>query len=154
MEKRHENFPPHSIMHVFFALCLSLCDLYSSDIDECALRTDNCDANAECTDTFGSFSCACNPGFEGDGAVNCASMRVLFTVCLSLCDLYSSDIDECALRTDNCDANAECTDTDGSFNCTCNPGFEGDGVNCESKPLHNLICDTYYFLTALHSTII
>ena len=50
-----------------------------------------------------------------------------------LCDLriiFMSDIDECALGTDNCDANAECTDTDGSFNCTCNPGFEGDGVNC------------------------
>ena len=48
-----------------------------------------------------------------------------------LCFFVSwTDIDECALGTDNCDATATCTDTEGSFNCTCNPGFEGDGVNC------------------------
>ena len=40
------------------------------------------------------------------------------------------DIDECNLDTHNCDVNANCTDTDGSFNCTCNQGYEGDGVNC------------------------
>ena len=46
--------------------------------------------------------------------------------------MFSSlvDIDECELDTDNCDVNANCTDTDGSFNCTCNQGYEGDGVNC------------------------
>ena len=40
------------------------------------------------------------------------------------------DIDECDLGTHNCDVNANCTDTDGSFNCTCNQGYTGDGVNC------------------------
>ena len=54
--------------------------------------------------------------------------------------MLHSDIDECALGTDNCNANAECNNTEGSFNCTCNPGFEGDGVNCTSMPsvLHSL----------------
>ena len=42
------------------------------------------------------------------------------------------DIDECDLGVDNCSDNATCTDTVGSFNCNCNPGFEGDGVNCTS----------------------
>ncbi len=42
-----------------------------------------------------------------------------------------SDDDECVLGTDNCDVNAECTNTEGSFTCTCNPGFTGDGVFCE-----------------------
>ena len=43
---------------------------------------------------------------------------------------YTSDIDECAESLDNCSMFAVCDNTDGSFNCTCNPGLEGDGVNC------------------------
>ena len=35
----------------------------------------------------------------------------------------------------NCDENAQCTDTPGSFNCTCNPGYEGNGLNCTSKQI-------------------
>ncbi|WP_437660827.1 FG-GAP-like repeat-containing protein [Sorangium sp. So ce1182] len=82
-----------------------------TDVDECALGTDNCDANAACTNTTGSFSCACNAGYSGDG-VTC------------------TDVDECALGADNCGANAACTNTPGSFTCACDPGYSGDGVTC------------------------
>ncbi|WP_437284977.1 FG-GAP-like repeat-containing protein [Sorangium sp. So ce406] len=82
-----------------------------TDVNECALGTDNCDANAACTNTPGAFTCACNAGYEGDG-VTC------------------TDVDECALGTDDCDTNATCTDTPGSFTCACNAGYEGDGVTC------------------------
>ncbi|XP_078691948.1 uncharacterized protein LOC144922178 [Branchiostoma floridae x Branchiostoma belcheri] len=44
------------------------------------------------------------------------------------------DIDECADSTDNCHADATCTNTDGSFTCTCNNGYAGDGVTCISCP--------------------
>ena len=47
--------------------------------------------------------------------------------------LHHSDIDECERDTDNCSVNANCSDTEGSFNCTCVAGYEGDGVNCTSK---------------------
>ncbi|XP_078691947.1 uncharacterized protein LOC144922177 [Branchiostoma floridae x Branchiostoma belcheri] len=40
------------------------------------------------------------------------------------------DIDECATGTDNCDSEATCTNTDGSFTCTCNDGYVGDGFIC------------------------
>ena len=30
----------------------------------------------------------------------------------------------------NCDSNANCTDTEGSFDCQCLQGFQGDGVTC------------------------
>ena len=42
-------------------------------------------------------------------------------VCLSINECLDSP----------CDANAECTDTNGSFKCKCNEGFEGDGLTCE-----------------------
>ena len=41
------------------------------------------------------------------------------------------DIDECL---DNpCHRNANCTDSQGSFDCHCYDGFSGDGFICTSK---------------------
>ena len=41
-----------------------------------------------------------------------------------------SDIDECSNDTDVCSVNATCTNTVGSFECVCLPGFTGDGITC------------------------
>ncbi|CAH3188012.1 unnamed protein product, partial [Porites lobata] len=41
------------------------------------------------------------------------------------------DIDECAKNTHYCGANAYCNNTKGGYNCTCHPGYYGDGKNCE-----------------------
>ena len=43
-----------------------------------------------------------------------------------------SDIDECIDGSNDCADNATCSDTEGSYECTCDPGFTGDGVNCTS----------------------
>ena len=40
------------------------------------------------------------------------------------------DIDECAIKTNNCSLHAICDNTEGSFNCSCKDGFSGDGINC------------------------
>ena len=45
-------------------------------------------------------------------------------------------VDECTLNTDNCDnAEAICTDTVGTFTCTCNDGWTtgNNGVTCTSE---------------------
>ena len=52
--------------------------------------------------------------------------------CIMQCSIrYYLDIDECA--TNNCDFNATCTNTPGSFTCTCNQGYTGNGTTCEGK---------------------
>ena len=42
-------------------------------------------------------------------------------------------MDECTDMTDNCNDNATCTNAEGSFMCTCNAGYNGDGVMCVGK---------------------
>ena len=45
--------------------------------------------------------------------------------------LVYSDINECSADTSPCDENADCTNTDGSYSCTCKQGFTGNGAVCE-----------------------
>ena len=80
------------------------------DVNECAAGTDNCNENATCTNTVGSFTCACNAGYEGDG-VTC------------------TNIDECAANP--CLNGGTCTDGINSYTCACAPGFSG--TNCETN---------------------
>ena len=41
------------------------------------------------------------------------------------------DIDECLSGSHACDVTANCTNTDGSHNCTCKEGYTGDGQSCQ-----------------------
>ena len=45
-------------------------------------------------------------------------------------ELSLIDIDECTTNRHNCDISAFCNNTEGSHNCTCKPGYSGDGSNC------------------------
>jgi hypothetical protein len=79
------------------------------DVDECSLGV--CHADASCTNSVGSFTCVCDPGFAGTG-ITC------------------TDIDECTTAADDCDVHATCTNTAGSFSCACTTGYAGDGRTC------------------------
>ena len=41
------------------------------------------------------------------------------------------DIDECATHNGGCDTHASCSNTPGSFTCTGNIGFTGNGITCK-----------------------
>ena len=45
---------------------------FSPEIIDCGVN-DGCHDNATCTDGDGSYTCACNVGFDGDG-FNCKGM--------------------------------------------------------------------------------
>ena len=46
--------------------------------------------------------------------------------------LNYTDVDECS--SNPCHPNADCNNTLGSYFCTCQQGFEGDGINtCSGK---------------------
>ena len=46
------------------------------DINECS--TSPCGANAQCTDTQGSYTCACNDGYEMSGGTCTGQLCKLF----------------------------------------------------------------------------
>ncbi len=81
------------------------------DINECATNNGGCSAQATCTNTPGSRTCACTTGFTGDG-VTC------------------TDVNECLTNNGGCDALTACTNTPGSRTCACPSGFTGTGLAC------------------------
>lgn len=103
-----------------------------SDENECKYRP--CDVFAHCTNTLGSFSCTCFPGYAGDG-LHCEGMNrpinhnVKNKFIFYFIIFHYLDIDECldphvAAR---CVENAECCNLPAHFACKCKPGYEGDG---------------------------
>lgn len=50
-----------------------------ADIDECVLGIGICGTNGVCMDTFGSYTCVCDPGYTGNG-----------TECVSKCQHMNS----------------------------------------------------------------
>lgn len=91
--------------------------VYCIDVDECSTRVDDCDSQATCSNEDGSFTCACNVGWQ---VVNGS---VTGTEC--------EDIDECADPDTFCHADAHCNNLIGSFQCVCDLGFEGSGLECQ-----------------------
>ena len=53
--------------------------------------------------------------------------------------LFVTDVDECSTNSNDCDTNADCTNIDGSFTCTCKSGWDGDGKACTVGKCHRNI---------------
>lgn len=82
--------------------------------DECTAGTHNCDANAACTDTGGSFTCACNNGYTGDGVTSGTGCTAIVCAAPSIANGTNS----CAVSSS---FGATCT-------LTCDAGFTANGT--------------------------
>ena len=57
--------------------------------------------------------------------------KVKHNLCLFLpCSLLPTVIDECVSGVHDCHSSASCTNTVGSYTCTCNRPYVGDGKTC------------------------
>jgi len=99
-----------------------------------------------CTNTIGSFTCACKTGYSGNG-VTCNGtfcswlefhfqyfffpFPFFFFLSFFFEIKWNIDINECSTNNGGCATTAKCTNTIGSFTCACNSGYDGDGFNCE-----------------------
>lgn len=134
------------------------CICFVSDVDECSESTDDCSPDAVCINTVGSFTCICNDGYTGDGIVctgknlgthlhagalvpnivstSTSSLNPQLTLhTLSyVSNFVFVDIDECRLDIHNCDPDASCNNTESAFTCTCNQGYDRDGLTCVGMP--------------------
>ena len=46
---------------------------------------------------------------------------------------FAADVDECQSSDPVCDINANCSNTYGSYFCTCRSGYTGDGLQCNGN---------------------
>ena len=72
-------------------------------------------------------------------------MIILFSfICLFF---FSLDINECVRELYKCSSDAFCNNTKGSYNCTCKPGFTGNGRECKGTEYCTEPCNPYKFLS-------
>ena len=87
-----------------------------------------------CTDTSGSYTCATIM----DSLESIIPIPIITGIKVFSIYIVHADINEC-YSMDPCNDNATCTDTLGSFICTCNNGFTGDGLTCQSNVIRVLL---------------
>ena len=100
---------------------LGMGEVGCADIDECEDDSFNdCDAEADCINTPGTYTCECREGFYGTGFF----VDALNPGCYN--------INECKTGRVDCDPNASCVDIEGSglYHCECNSGYHGPGDKC------------------------
>lgn len=107
-----------------------------TDIDECLLESEVCGMHA-CANSNGSYDCNCNQGYT-KVSETCQGKRGnnIIQETYIILHFNISDIDECSEESHDCAENAECDNTDGSYDCHCTIGYTGDGISCEGKYRH------------------
>ena len=85
------------------------------DINECLSTDAVCPLGNECENTFGSYYCECNPGYQ-------------YNEVTETCD----DLDECSPTSFICSGRSDstnfvCMNTVGTYHCHCKPGLDSSG---------------------------
>jgi hypothetical protein len=87
-----------------------------------------CHADGQCVYYYGATYCQCKPGFASKLSV----LGFITNDLLTKADIAQNpqvcfDLNECDLRLASCTPNAACTNTIGSFVCSCPAGTRGTG---------------------------
>lgn len=91
----------------------------TANLNPCDDGTHTCGDNTQCVpNADDTFDCHCLDGFtyssyRENGVTNCV------------------DIDECSTDYNTCSRYARCINEPGSFRCVCNPGYDGNGYQCD-----------------------
>ena len=72
-----------------------------------------------------------------------ATLKYIF-IAAETCVSKLLDIDECATSGHSCHAQATCSNTQGSYSCMCNPGYNGDGTSCGGMLNSTLLADMLF----------
>ena len=101
------------------------------DMNECALNISGCSQN--CTNTIGSYECSCYSGYQLAVDLMSCSGSKLHHFCVVMDLLFSLDINECTLNIIGCSQN--CTNTIGSYYCSCYLGYQlqADLLSCSGN---------------------
>ena len=97
-----------------------------NDVDECATLCNPSSGRKECTNSQGGFECKCkdlckeNVFVLGSENISCGYDGLF-------CE---DDINECTKGTHDCHTDANCVNTQGAWQCTCKPGYFGNGTHC------------------------
>ena len=84
------------------------------NFNECSTGSHNCPVNSNCIDKEGHYACDCIDGWTMDEVEN---------------DKKCIDLDECNENEHNCHMlHGICLNTIGSFDCECDIGFQGTGL--------------------------
>ena len=122
---------------------------YNLDVNECASNNGGC--SHTCNNTDGSFVCSCDNGYRLDNdELGCLGMKftdlmvrysnyVVYWLIVTVCVVYyiittdTLDINEC--NTNNGGCSHSCTNTEGSYYCSCDEGYVLDANDhaCNGK---------------------
>ncbi|XP_065841695.1 uncharacterized protein [Oscarella lobularis] len=104
------------------------------DVDECAQGADfQCDESVHnCLNTLGGYNCTCKIGYQVDAIITTDSSRPVCFDCNECLPECPEAIDE------ECHSEATCSNTLGSYDCTCNAGFTPDPAS--GKPTNRPVC--------------
>lgn len=134
--------------------------------------TSNCTMNQLCVNTEGGFICECKPGFKSlDGGATCQGTAIILLHSMIIwipnnnkfcidrevqkSYFFPADINECAEGLSSC--SQVCTNTVGSYTCSCHPGYtlDADSSTCTLSAGmlccwwvhgHNFTFDNFYII--------
>ena len=95
------------------------------DEDECLKGMDVCRRDpsiASCINTVGSYLCACAEGYVGSGLASLGS-----AACLDQDECQMPKLGSVTGHLHLCHPESRCENTPGSYTCTCNTGYRGEG---------------------------